>query len=172
MRPQQFPDSGNVGGKATRVRWTILAILFILATINYADRATISISGPELKKLLGLSAGEMGFIFSAFAWSYVLAQLPGGWLLDRFGSKITCYFSIFFWSLFTFMMGWVGFLTGAAAVAVLFALRPLVGAAEAPSFPGNRRITSAWFPTAERGPGDVEPHLFLPQRKAGLCTYA
>jgi ACS family glucarate transporter-like MFS transporter len=126
-------------------------MLFIITTINYADRATISIAGPELKKLLDLSAVQMGFVFSAFAWSYVLAQLPGGWLLDRFGSKITYFCSIFFWSLFTLMMGWVGFFTGATAVAVLFALRLLVGAAEAPSFPGNSRITSAWFPTAERG---------------------
>ena len=135
----------------TKVRWTILAILFAVTTINYADRATIAIAGPELKKLLGLSPVEMGFVFSAFAWSYVLAQLPGGWLLDRFGSKITYFFSIFLWSLFTMLMGTVGFFTGAAALATLIGLRLLVGAAEAPSFPGNSRIASAWFPTAERG---------------------
>jgi ACS family glucarate transporter-like MFS transporter len=129
----------------------ILAILFAITTINYADRATIAIAGPELKKLLGLSPVQMGFVFSAFAWSYVLAQLPGGWLLDRFGSKITYFFSIFLWSVFTMLMGTVGFLSGAAAVTTLFILRLLIGAAEAPSFPGNSRIASAWFPTAERG---------------------
>jgi ACS family glucarate transporter-like MFS transporter len=148
---QQSTRSSNAGAKATRVRWSILAILFLITTINYADRATISIAGPELKKILGLSSVQMGYIFSAFAWSYVVAQIPGGWLLDRFGSKITYFFSIFFWSLFTLMMGWVGFFTGAAAVTVLFLLRLLIGAAEAPSFPGNSRITSAWFPTRERG---------------------
>lgn len=136
---------------ASRTRWTILAILFIVTTINYADRASISIAGPAIRKALGLSPVEMGFVFSAFAWSYVAAQLPGGWLLDRFGSKITYFFSIFLWSLFTLLTGAVGFLTGAAAVGALFALRFLVGAAEAPSFPGNSRITSAWFPTHERG---------------------
>ncbi|MCS0660271.1 MFS transporter [Massilia terrae] len=135
----------------SRTRWGILAILFIITTINYADRATISIAGPEMKKVFGLSAVEMGFIFSAFAWSYVLAQLPGGWLLDRFGSKITYFFSIFLWSVFTMMTGMVGFMAGGAAVAMLFALRLIVGAAEAPSFPGNSRITSAWFPSHERG---------------------
>ena len=72
MTTQQAP--------ATRVRWLILAILFAVTTINYADRATIAIAGPELKKLLGLSPVQMGYVFSAFAWSYVLAQLPGGWL--------------------------------------------------------------------------------------------
>ncbi|MYM87843.1 MFS transporter [Rugamonas sp. FT82W] len=137
--------------KASRVRWLILAILFAVTTINYADRATIAIAGPELKKLLGLSPVQMGFVFSAFAWSYVLAQLPGGWLLDRFGSKRTYFFSIFLWSTFTMLMGTVGFLTGAAAVSTLFCLRLLIGAAEAPSFPGNSRLSSAWFPTAERG---------------------
>jgi ACS family glucarate transporter-like MFS transporter len=81
----------------------------------------------------------------------VLAQLPGGWLLDRFGSKITYFFSIFLWSVFTMLMGTVGFFTGATAVTVLFALRLMIGAAEAPSFPGNSRLASAWFPTAERG---------------------
>jgi ACS family glucarate transporter-like MFS transporter len=151
MNTQKITPSGDAGAKPTCVRWGILAILFIITTINYADRATISIAGPELKKLLGLSPVQMGFVFSAFAWSYVLAQLPGGWLLDRFGSKITYFFSIFLWSVFTMLMGTVGFFTGAAAVGLLFALRLLVGAAEAPSFPGNSRITSAWFPTAERG---------------------
>jgi ACS family glucarate transporter-like MFS transporter len=135
----------------TRTRWAILAMLFLITTINYADRATISIAAPGIKKDLGLDAVQMGFVFSAFAWSYVLAQLPGGWLLDRFGSKITYFFSIFLWSIFTMLTGAAGFVAGGAAVTLLFTLRLLVGAAEAPSFPGNSRIASAWFPTNERG---------------------
>jgi ACS family glucarate transporter-like MFS transporter len=135
----------------TRTRWTILAMLFVITTINYADRATISIAAPGIRKDLGLDAVQMGFVFSAFAWSYVIAQLPGGWLLDRFGSKITYFFSIFLWSVFTMLTGAAGFVAGGAAVTLLFALRLLVGAAEAPSFPGNSRIASSWFPTNERG---------------------
>lgn len=136
---------------ASRTRWGILAMLFIATTINYADRATISIAGPAIAKDLGLSPIEMGYIFSAFAWSYVLAQIPGGWLLDRFGSKLTYCCSIFLWSTFTLLQGFVGFVTGGAAFILLIVLRLLVGAAEAPAFPGNSRITSAWFPTHERG---------------------
>ena len=151
MEQAQAISASAAGKLASRTRWAVLAILFIITTINYADRATISIAGPEIKKAFGLSAVEMGYIFSAFAWSYVLAQLPGGWLLDRFGSKVTYFFSILLWSLFTLFQGAIGFLTGGAAVAALFLLRLLVGAAEAPSFPGNSRITSAWFPTHERG---------------------
>jgi MFS transporter, ACS family, glucarate transporter len=126
-------------------------MLFAVTTINFADRATISIAGPEIRKTLALSPVQMGYIFSAFAWSYVVAQLPGGWLLDRFGSKTTYFVGLTIWSLFTMFQGGVGFLTGGAAVAVLFLLRLSVGAAEAPSFPGNGRITSAWFPASERG---------------------
>ena len=137
--------------KPTRVRYLILAMLFLATTINFADRATMAIAGPEIKKLFNLSPVEMGYIFSAFAWSYMIAQMPGGWLLDRFGSKLTYFGSIMLWSIFTMLQGTVGFLTGGAAVALLFALRLLVGASEAPSFPGNSRLTSTWFPAAERG---------------------
>jgi ACS family glucarate transporter-like MFS transporter len=145
------PSAPIASKLASRMRWGILAMLFIVTTINYADRATISIAGPAIRKAMGLSPVEMGYIFSAFAWSYVIAQLPGGWLLDRFGSRITYFFSILLWSLFTLFQGAVGFLTGGAAVAALFLLRLLVGAAEAPSFPGNSRIAAAWFPSHERG---------------------
>jgi ACS family glucarate transporter-like MFS transporter len=146
-------EAGNEapGSPRTNVRWGIVVMLFVVTAINYADRATLSIAGPEIKKALGLSPVEMGYLFSAFAWSYVVAQLPGGWLLDKFGSKLTYFFSIFLWSLFTFFQGTVGFLTGGIAFVAIFLLRLLVGTAEAPSFPGNSRITSAWFPTAERG---------------------
>ncbi len=95
MKTLHTNTAGPNSAKASRVRWGILAMLFLITTINYADRATISIAGPEIKKLLGLSPVQMGFVFSAFARSYVLAQPPGGWLLDKFGSKITYFFSIF-----------------------------------------------------------------------------
>ncbi|WP_332832150.1 MFS transporter [Escherichia coli] len=45
----------------------------------------------------------MGYIFSAFGWAYLLMQIPGGWLLDKFGSKKVYTYSLFFWSLFTFL---------------------------------------------------------------------
>ena len=137
--------------KKTKIRWEIVAMLFLLTTINYADRATLSLAGPAAAKELGMNAVAMGYIFSAFGWSYVAAQLPGGWLLDRYGSKKVYFYSIFFWSLFTLLQGFVGFLTAGMAIVALFACRFLVGAAEAPSFPGNSRIVAAWFPTNERG---------------------
>ncbi|CAB3729758.1 MFS transporter [Trinickia soli] len=137
--------------RATRVRYLVLAMLFIATTINYADRASISIAGSAMQKDFGIDAVSLGFIFSAFGWSYVIAQLPGGWLLDRFGSRRVYGASIFLWSVFTLLQGTIGFLAGAAAIAAMFALRFLVGFAEAPSFPANSRIVAAWFPANERG---------------------
>ncbi|MGQ7815903.1 MFS transporter [Metapseudomonas furukawaii] len=137
--------------KQTRVRYLILLMLFLVTTINYADRATISIAGSTMQKELGIDAVMLGYIFSAFGWAYVLGQIPGGWLLDRFGSKRVYAVSIFTWSVFTLLQGFVDTLPVAWTVVTLFMLRFLVGFAEAPSFPGNARIVAAWFPTAERG---------------------
>uniref|UniRef100_UPI00345C8891 MFS transporter n=1 Tax=Pseudomonas sp. TaxID=306 RepID=UPI00345C8891 len=137
--------------KPTRVRYLILLMLFLVTTINYADRATISIAGSSIQKELGLDAVTLGYIFSAFGWAYVLGQIPGGWLLDRFGSKKVYAGSILTWSFFTLLQGYIGEFGIATAVVLLFLLRFMVGLAEAPSFPGNARIVAAWFPTKERG---------------------
>ncbi|MGY4306497.1 ACS family glucarate transporter-like MFS transporter [Bradyrhizobium sp. USDA 4369] len=137
--------------RRSRVRLLIVTMLFLVTTVNYADRATLSIAGPALSKELHLDPVAMGYVFSAFGWSYVLAQVPGGWLLDRFGSRWVYACSIVVWSIFTLMQGWIGFFSGAAAIVALFALRFLVGLAEAPSFPANARIVAAWFPSNERG---------------------
>ncbi|AAO57996.1 MFS transporter [Pseudomonas syringae pv. tomato] len=137
--------------KPTHVRYLILLMLFLVTTINYADRATIAIAGSSIQKDLGISAVTLGYIFSAFGWAYVAGQIPGGWLLDRFGSKKVYAMSIFTWSLFTLLQGYVGEFGVSTAIVALFMLRFLVGLAEAPSFPGNARIVAAWFPTAERG---------------------
>ena len=137
--------------KPTHVRYLILLMLFLVTTINYADRATIAIAGSSLQKDLGIDAVTLGYIFSAFGWAYVAGQIPGGWLLDRFGSKKVYALSIFTWSVFTVLQGYVGEFGVSTAVVALFMLRFMVGLAEAPSCPGNARIVAAWFPTAERG---------------------
>jgi MFS transporter, ACS family, glucarate transporter len=145
-------SSPNDEVKRTRVRFLILAMLFALTTVNYADRSTLSITGTLVAKDLGLTPVIMGVVFSAFGWSYALGQIPGGWLLDRFGSKGVYGLSLFLWSLCTLLQAFVGVLAAVGlAVAALFALRFTLGLVESPAFPANGRITAAWFPTAERG---------------------
>jgi ACS family glucarate transporter-like MFS transporter len=137
--------------KINNLRYYILFLIFAVTAVNYADRAIVSIAGPALADELGLDPVALGFIFSAFGWSYAIGQLPGGWILDRFGTKWVYAISITLWSTFTLCQGLVGFVTGGAAFALLFALRFLVGLSEAPSFPANARLVAAWFPSAERG---------------------
>ena len=101
-------DTVDEKKKGVHTRYLILLIIFIVTAVNYADRATLSIAGTEVAKELQLSAVSMGYIFSAFGWAYLLMQIPGGWLLDRFGSKKIYALSIFTWSLFTVLQGFVG----------------------------------------------------------------
>jgi ACS family glucarate transporter-like MFS transporter len=156
--------------KTTRVRYTILTMIFIVSTLNYASRATLTMAGSAAQKELGFNTFQLGQVLAAFGYTYALAQIPGGWLLDRFGSKKVYALSILTWSVFTFLQGFAGAFHASAALIVFFALRLLLGLAEAPAFPGNSRIVAAWFPTAERGGAAavfnasqyLAPFLFLP----------
>jgi len=133
------------------VRYFIVFMLFFVSSINYADRATLSMTKSGLCTDLQLGTGLFGWLMSAWGWSYVIAQLPAGWLLDRFGSKRVYGVAFFLWSFFIFLMGFTGALHGRVAFAVLFALLFLAGFSFAPAFPGNGRFVAAWFPTKERG---------------------
>jgi MFS transporter, ACS family, glucarate transporter len=137
--------------RAGRVRWSILAMLFVVTVINYADRATLSLAAPMLTDDLNIDPFQLGIVFSAFGWAYVAGQIPGGWLLDRFGAPRVYLIGLTIWSVFTAMQGAVVWMSGAVAITALFAFRFMVGLAEAPSFPGNARIVAAWFPAKERG---------------------
>lgn len=160
--------------KRTNARYWIVVMLFIVTSFNYGDRATLSIAGSEMAKDIGLDPVGMGYVFSAFSWAYVIGQIPGGWLLDRFGSKRVYFWSIFIWSVFTLLQGFVDIFSGFGIIVALFTLRFLVGLAESPSFPGNSRIVAAWFPAQERGtavatltPRNTLPRLFSRRLWAG-----
>ena len=144
-------EEGRVQDKRTNFRYFVVVLLFIVTAINYADRSTPAITGPVLTKQLGLNAAQMGVILSAFGWAYVIGQLPGGWLLDRFGSKAVYTASLCTWSLFTLLQSFDGLFSDGTAVVVMFSLLFLMGLAESPSFPANSRVVAAWFPGHERG---------------------
>ena len=131
--------------KPTRVRFGMLGLLLLATTINYVDRSNLSIVAPFLSKELGLDPVQMGLLFSAFAWSYAIANLPGGYVIDRFGSRIVYGVAQFAWSAATVGLG------VASGFLALFGLRFAVGLAEAPAFPVNNRVVSSWFPQRERG---------------------
>src|SRR4051794_2817520 len=142
-----------VAEKRTRIRLWILAIILFLSTVAYADRSILSISGSGIKDEFGLSPVQLGFILSAFSWAYVLGQIPGGLILDRFGTKTVYGVTLVLWSVSTFLMGLVGKFTTevTTAVTLFFGLRFALGLIEGPSFPANARVAVMWFPKSERG---------------------
>ncbi|MFX8782151.1 MFS transporter, partial [Acinetobacter baumannii] len=83
----------------SRTRLWILGLILFLATVAYADRSILSISAPGIKSEFGLSQLQLGYVLSAFSWAYVIGQIPGGLLLDRFGTKIVYGVALALWSI-------------------------------------------------------------------------
>ncbi|AYD66581.1 MFS transporter [Achromobacter sp. B7] len=132
-----------------RQRFLILALITIVLAFSTGDRATLSVAGSGMSKELGLSPVQMGWLFSSFAWAYVLAHVPAGWLVDRLGAKRTVLGGLVLWSACTMCMGAAGWF--ASAFAALLVLRFLLGTFEAPVGPASGRVIAAWFPAQERG---------------------
>lgn len=130
--------------KRTRVRYGMLALVFINVVINYLDRSNLSVAATDLSGELTLSSVQLGLIFSAFGWTYAALQIPGGLLADRIGPRILYALCLVTWSLATIAQGL------AKGFASLFAFRLATGAFEAPSYPINNRIVTSWFPDHER----------------------
>jgi ACS family D-galactonate transporter-like MFS transporter len=130
--------------KPTRARFTILAAIFVSVVINYMDRSNISVAATMITSDLKLTPVQLGYIFSAFGWTYAILQIPGGIMADRYGARLVYAFSLIMWSAITIAQG---FATG---FIVLFILRMLIGVFEAPSYPINNRIVTSWFPDKER----------------------
>ncbi|HEY0288683.1 MAG TPA: MFS transporter [Pseudomonas sp.] len=144
MRTQTLAQARATTATPTRKRFFIMVLLFITVVINYLDRSNLSIAAPALTSELGIDPVHVGLIFSAFGWTYVAMQLPGGWLVDRVPPRILYTVALALWSLATIMLGFVGSFIG------LFILRMLVGALEAPAYPINSRVVTTWFPERER----------------------
>ena len=135
--------------KKTSYRFLILALITIVLALSTGDRAALSVAGTDMGKELGISSVEMGYLFSAFSWAYVIFLIPSGWFTDWIGSKRSMMIAVSVWSCLTVMMGMVHFI--GMVVPLLLALRFLLGAAESPVGPASGRIIAAWFPSSERG---------------------
>lgn len=137
-------DAASAGTRPTRTRFAVMLLLFVSVTINYLDRSNLSITAPAMRTALGLDTAQMGYVLSAFGWTYALCQIPGGWLVDRVAPRVLFAGLVVCWSIATILLGFT------ASVAGLIAVRMLVGALEAPSYPINNRIVTTWFPERER----------------------
>ncbi|MFN7925312.1 MAG: MFS transporter [Bryobacteraceae bacterium] len=126
-------------------RYGVLAALFVLSLITYIDRAAISSAKDAMAGALALDDRGMGAVFSAFALGYALAQIPAGWLADRYGPRLALTAVVVSWSILTAATG------TATALWPLLVTRFLFGAAEAGAFPGSARAFYNWLPSRERG---------------------
>lgn len=125
------------------VRYRALAFLFVLMMITYLDRVCFSTTAGAMSTELGLSLEQIGMAGSAFVLGYVLFEIPGGWLADRFGARGMLTRIVLWWSVFTALTGTVRNLGS------LIAIRFLFGCGEAGAFPGATSAIARWFPRTE-----------------------
>ena len=138
-------DARPASSVTTIRQWGIVAVLLLAAILNSADRSSLSIAAPALSRELMLSPVQMGFMLSAFFWTYAIGQVVAGWFTDRF--PVLWVFTIGFvvWSGATLCTGLVQGMTG------LLALRLLLGAGESVAFPCYSKIFATEFPPARQG---------------------
>src|ERR1700689_1184207 len=108
-------------------RWGIGVLLGTGILINYFDRINLSVAGPALQNAFGLTPAELGWLFSAFFWSYALSQIPVGMILDRWGVTPIGRWGAALWSVATALTAIAGGFGG------VLAARVLLGIAEAPA---------------------------------------
>src|SRR5882724_6108791 len=128
----------------TRARYWVIVLAITLACIQYIDRVAISQAAPFITQDLGLSAKQMGFVFSAFTFAYALFEIPTGWLGDKIGPRKVLMRVVLWWSFFTAATGW------AWNYASMIVIRFLFGAGEAGCFPNLTKALSTWLPIRDR----------------------
>ena len=123
----------------------VLGLLCVMYMITYVDRVNVATAASEFKRELALSNTQLGLVFSAFAYPYLLFQVFGGWVGDRFGPRRTLFVCGVIWAAATILTGL------ASSLAMLFAARVLLGFGEGATFPvatramqtGRRRTGAA-----------------------------
>jgi MFS family permease len=134
------------------VRYGVLGITFMIAFVMYIDRAVVGAATPWIMAEFGLDKIAMGWTASAFNWTYALLQVPGGWLADRYGSRLILAAAIAWWSIFTSA---TGLAQGAISLAIA---RGFFGAGEAAAFPSSSRALVPWLPKERRAFGQGFQH--------------
>jgi MFS transporter, ACS family, D-galactonate transporter len=129
----------------SRIVWSTTLLLVASVIINYIDRGNLSVAAPVLKTELALSPTQVGFLLSAFFWTYAPFQLVSGWLVDRFDATWILAAGFLLWSAAT---GFTGLAYGFGG---LLTLRLLVGVAESTAYPAYSKIFATYFGENHRG---------------------
>jgi MFS family permease len=128
------------GESPTRRRHVVLGFLCVLSFLTYFDRIFIMRAQGLIQRDLSLTDEQMGLIFGAFFLAYALFEIPGGWMGDRYGARITLTRIVLAWSFFIILSG------GATGFLSLLICRFLFGAGEAGAYPNIARVQERWLP--------------------------
>ena len=127
-------------------RTVVVRLAFLSVFVCYIDRVNISVAIIPMAEDLGWSPQTQGTVLSSFFVGYLLLQIVGGRLADRYGGKIVLGVGVLLWSLFTMLTppaAHLGFF-------VLLAARIAMGMGEAVTFPSIYSIYGRWIPLSER----------------------
>src|SRR4030088_3342916 len=131
---------------------TVLILLCVMYAITYIDRVNVSTAASVFKKDLHLTNAQVGLVFSAFAYPYLILQIIGGWISDRFGARLTLTISAIIWATATLFTGLVG------SLATMLVARVMLGLGEGATFPTATRAMSDWLPAQKRAFGQGITH--------------
>ena len=126
-------------------RWGIVGLLLVSVCINYVDRGSLSVAAPILSEEFSLSPSKLGYLLSAFFWSYTAFQLVVGWLVDRHDVKWVYACGFLVWSLAMASTGLANSFAG------LLAARLCLGVGESVFLPSVSKIMVRLFPPERRG---------------------
>jgi ACS family hexuronate transporter-like MFS transporter len=130
--------------KVGNYRWVICSLIFFATTINYLDRAVISLLKSTLTVEFKWDDGDYANIEIAFKIAYSLGLLAAGRVIDRVGTKLGYFLSTLFWSIAAVCHAFVGSTFGFGVV------RSALGISEAGNFPAAIKTVAEWFPKKER----------------------
>jgi len=126
-------------------KWQLVYIMLFASIVNYMDRINLSIANTTIRAEFGMTDIKMGFLLSAFMWSYALSNLFAGGLVDKLGINRVLVWSLLLWSFVTVLGGFsVGFFS-------LCITRIILGIAESPFFIIGGKITQRYFIKKQRG---------------------
>jgi MFS family permease len=133
--------------RPSSVRHWIIAATTLAAFLMYLDRACLAwmLDSDSFKADLPLTKDQANNLKSAFFWAYALAQVPAGWLAERFGKRRLMTVLILLWSGFTALTGF------SHGLIMLFVARIGCGLAEAGAYPISGSLLSRWAHLRRRG---------------------
>jgi MFS transporter, ACS family, glucarate transporter len=142
--------------RPTRVRYSMLGLLCMLAMITYLDRAMYGSAKDDMMKAVGRDPADFFWVLVAFQLAYACFEIPTGWMGDTFGPRKTLLRIVVWWSFFVALTAFAGLtLPGSEIIVigfvVLIAMQFLFGMGEAGAFPNMARAIYNWFPANQRG---------------------